>query len=124
MDTERFPAIRRILLPKDTNHHGFVFGGAIMAEIDLAGAVECSRHTDHKVVTVSVKEIEFKQPVRVGEVVTFWTRLVKIGTTSITVRVEVETGLNGNSVAVTAADVVYVTVEKDQHGDLRKVPVE
>ena len=63
--TDRYLAIRRILLPRDTNHRGEVFGGAILAEIDLAGAVEARRHTRHDVATVSVKEVVFKHPWRV-----------------------------------------------------------
>ena len=56
-------AIRRILLPRDTNHRGEIFGGAILAEIDLAGAVEARLHTRHDVATVAVKEVVFKKPV-------------------------------------------------------------
>ena len=123
--TDRYLAIRRILLPRDTNHRGEVFGGAILAEIDLAGAVEARRHTRHDVATVSVKEVVFKHPVVVGEVVTFWTRLVRVGTTSITVAVEVEcspSGLDG-PVSVTAAEVVYVAIKRTLGGTIIKVPV-
>lgn len=118
-------AIRRILLPKDTNHRGEVFGGALLAEIDLAGAVEARKHTKHDVATRSVKEVEFKRPVNVGEVVTFWTTLVRVGTTSITVRVEVESSPDGSEapVCVTAAEVVYVAIARNPDGTLRAVPV-
>ncbi len=118
-------AIRRILLTKDTNHRGEVFGGAILAEIDLAGAVEARRHTKHDVATMSFKEVVFKHPVKVGEVVTFWTRLKRIGTTSITVAVEVESSVDGSDapVSVTAAEVVYVTIARQADGTITKVPV-
>ena len=118
-------AIRRILLPQDTNHRGEVFGGAILAEIDLAGAVEARKHTRHDVATMSFKEVVFKHPVKVGEVVTFWTRLVRLGTTSITVSVEVESSVDGSEapVSVTAAEVVYVAIARQADGALSKVPL-
>lgn len=121
--SDRNIAIRRILLPRDTNHRGEIFGGAILAEIDLAGAVEARRHTRHDVATRSVKEVKFDRPVRVGEVVTFWTRLVRIGTTSITVSVEVESSVDGSDapVSVTAAEVTYVAIERQADGTITKV---
>lgn len=123
--TERNIAIRRLLLPRDTNHRGEVFGGAILAEIDLAGAVEARKHTDHDVATVAVKEVQFKQPVKVGDVVTFFTTVTKIGTSSIHVRVEVEASRDGESAphSVTAAEVVYVTIARKADGTIEKVPV-
>ena len=119
-------AIKRILLPRDTNHRGEIFGGAILAEIDLAGAVEARKHTEHDVATVAVKEVEFKKPVKVGDVVTFHTSLVRIGNTSIHVRVEVEASRDGqkDTISVTAAEVVYVTVAQDIENNLRPIPVE
>jgi len=74
---------------------------------------------------VAIKEIEFKRPVKVGEVVTFWTKLVRIGTTSITVAVEVESSPDGSDapVSVTAAEVVYVAIARDPDGAIHKVPV-
>jgi acyl-CoA thioesterase YciA len=124
MTSERNIAIRRILLPKDTNHRGEIFGGAVLAQIDLAGAVEARKHTEHDVATIAVKEVVFKSPLNVGDVVTFYTSLVRIGTTSITVKVEVESDPRGASVpvSVTAAEVVYVAV-KEVDGKIVKVPV-
>ena len=123
--TERNIAIRRILLPRDTNHRGEVFGGAILAEIDLAGAVEARRHTLHDVATVAVKEVQFKQPVRVGDVVTCYTTLLKLGTSSIHVQVEVEASRDGltSPHAVTAAEVVYVAIQRNEDGSIIKVPL-
>lgn len=127
MDSEtRNIAVRRILLPRDTNHRGEIFGGAILAEIDLAGAVEARRHTKHDVATVAVKEVNFKRPVNVGEVVTFWTTLVRLGRTSITVKVEVESSPDGSEApaSVTAAEVVYVAIRRDpQSGEITKVEI-
>jgi acyl-CoA thioesterase YciA len=114
-----------MLLPKDTNPRGEVFGGAILAEIDLAGAIETRRHTRHDVATRFMNGIEFKRPVAIGDVVTFYTSLVRIGTTSITVRVEVEFSRDGQEapVAVTATEVVYVAVKRLPDGSITKVPV-
>jgi len=119
-------AIRRILLPRDTNHRGEIFGGAILAEIDLAGAVEARLHTQHDVATRYMNGISFDRPVSTGDVVTFWTSLVKIGTTSITVKVEVEFSRNGEEspVAVTATEVVYVAIRYNQNGTITKLPVD
>ena len=118
-------AIRRLLLPRDTNHRGEVFGGALLAEIDLAGAVEARKHTKHDVATVAVKEVQFKHPVMVGDVVTFYTSVVKVGTSSIHVRVEVESSRDGagTSVSVTAAEVVYVAIKRGADGTISKVPI-
>jgi len=117
---------RRILLPRDTNHRGEIFGGAILAEIDLAGAVEARKHTKHDVATMSFKEVVFKHPVKVGEVVSFWTRLVRLGTTSLTVSVEVTSSMDGSdatAVSVTAAEVVYVAIARQPDGTISKVPL-
>lgn len=125
MTDTRNISIRRLLLPKDTNHRGEIFGGALLAEIDLAGAIEARRHTLHDAATISFKEVEFKRPVQVGDVVTFYTSLVRIGTTSIHVRVEVESSRDGEAVpvSVTAAEVVYVTIVRNPDGTITKVPV-
>lgn len=118
-------SLRRMLLPRDTNHRGEIFGGAILAEIDLAGAVEARKHTQWDVATISIKEVVFKHPIKVGEVVSFWTTLTRIGTTSITVQVEVESSPDGSAapVSVTAAEAVYVTIRRGQDGQIEKVPV-
>ncbi|MBI4815315.1 MAG: acyl-CoA thioesterase [Deltaproteobacteria bacterium] len=113
---DRNLAIRVILLPRDTNAHGTIFGGTILSHIDLAGAVEARRHTKHKVVTVAMDGVEFHQPVFVGDVVSFYTSLLKTGRTSIRVRVEVEAQRNHDPsqlVTVTSADVVYVAVDRE-----------
>jgi len=126
MTPTRNIAIRRILLPRDTNHRGEIFGGAILAEIDLAGAVEARKHTLHDVATVAVKEVQFHAPVLVGDVVTFYTSVTKVGTTSIHVRVEVESSRDGKDspVTVTAAELVYVAIRRNQDGTLTKMKIE
>lgn len=116
MSAERHLSIRVILLPKDTNHRGTIFGGVILSQIDLAGAEEARRYTDHAVVTVAMEAVEFHQPVYVGDVVSFWTRCVRTGNTSVAIHVEVEaersTGAR-ETVKVTEAKVVYVAVDAD-----------
>jgi len=124
---DRYLAVRRMLLPKDTNHRGEVFGGAVLAEIDLAGAMEAQRHTESDVATVAMNGIEFRKPLKIGDEISFWTSLVKVGNTSITVRVEVmasRPGRANDEKYVTAANLVYVAIERNPiTGEIRKVPV-
>src|ERR671938_1626801 len=105
------PAIRLVLMPKDTNAHGTIFGGVILSYIDIAAAIEVRRHTLKKIVTKAMREVVFVAPVFVGDLVSFYTELVRIGRTSITVRVRVEAERvmqPGLCARVTEAEVVYV----------------
>src|SRR5215471_17267031 len=116
--SERFPAIRVTMLPRDTNAYGTIFGGVILSYIDLAGGIECRRQSPKKFVTKAMHEVVFVSPVHLGDLVTFYTRTVRVGTTSITVDVEVEAerlGPGGTKelVRVTEAEVVYVAVGED-----------
>ena len=109
------PAIRVIMSPRDTNALGTIFGGIILNSIDQAGAVEAHKHSDRPVVTVAMHEVKFIAPVFVGDLVSFYTETVKIGTTSITVRVTVDAVRYGpphDTVRVTQAEVVYVAIDK------------
>ena len=111
----RQPAIRVILMPKDTNALGTIFGGIILSYIDQAGAVEAFRHTSQRVVTVAMREVEFHQPVFVGDLVSFYTSTLRLGRTSIAVKVVVEAErarVRGTPVKVTEAEVVYVQVDE------------
>src|SRR6266480_4069277 len=113
--SERFPAIRLTMLPRDTNAHGTIFGGVILSYIDMAGGIECRRQSPKKFVTKAMHEVVFVAPVYLGDLVTFYTRTVRIGTTSITIDVEVEAerlGVGGTKevVRVTEAEVIYVAV--------------
>jgi acyl-CoA thioesterase YciA len=124
-NAQRFPAIRLTMLPKDTNAYGTVFGGVILSYIDLAGGIEARRQSPKKFVTKAMREVVFVAPVHLGDLVTFYTRTLRIGKTSITVDVEVEVerlGPTGNKeiVRVTEAEVVYVAVdEKDRPTPVR-----
>lgn len=128
---DRNPAIRVLLLPKDTNAYGTIFGGVILSNIDLASAIEARKIAAHRYVTKAMREVEFLEPVFLGDIVSFYTETLRIGRTSITVRVIVEaerwgasptvagrTG-HGETVKVTEAEVVLVAVN-DQG---RPVPI-
>jgi len=116
MSEIRDPAIRITLLPRDTNSQGTIFGGVILSYIDTAGAIEAHRHTRmERFVTVAMREVIFHKPVFVGDLVSFYCETVRIGKTSITVRVIVEAERLGKDgqVRVTEAEVVYVAVDKE-----------
>jgi acyl-CoA thioesterase YciA len=84
------PTLRVTMLPRDTNSHGTIFGGVILSHIDLAGGIAASRQASRNFVTRAMREVEFIAPVYVGDVVSFYTSVVRQGTTSITVKVSVE----------------------------------
>jgi len=108
---QRNPAIRVVLLPRDTNSQGTIFGGVILSYIDLAGAVEAGRITSTLFVTKAMKEVVFKEPVRVGEVVSFYASTKRIGRTSITVHVDVEVLREEAEIHVTEADITFVCID-------------
>lgn len=116
----RDPAIRVALLPRDTNSRGTIFGGIILSYLDLAGAAQVSKITKQRCVTVAMKEVVFKAPVLVGEIVSFYATTTKIGKTSVSVHVDVEVDRDGEIVPVTQADLTYVCV--DTQG--KPIPVE
>lgn len=123
MTTHTDPAIRITLLPRDTNSQGTVFGGIILSYIDMAGAIEAHRRTKmDRFVTVAMREVIFHKPVFVGDLVSFYAETLRIGTTSITVRVVVEAeriGHTSQRVRVTEAEVVYVAVDENR----QKTPI-
>ena len=109
------PAIRVVMMPRDANYLGTIFGGVILSSLDLAGAVEAGQRSDRKLVTAAMHEVKFIAPVFVGDLVSFYTETIKIGSTSITVRVTVEAtrALAPHETArVTQADVVYVAIDE------------
>lgn len=111
------PAIRVLMMPRDTNAHGTIFGGVILSYIDQAGAIEARRQGCQLMVTVSMDKVVFHEPVFVGDLVSFWTETVRIGNTSITTKVVVEAlrvGTNSERVVVTEANVVYVNLGPDR----------
>jgi acyl-CoA thioesterase YciA len=124
----RYLAIKVAMMPRDTNPYGTIFGGVILSYIDQAGAVGASYEIrragwpDQPLVSVAMKSVEFHRPVFVGDIVSFWTRLVRVGTTSITTRVDVEADRGGEAVHLTEAEVTYVAVDLSG-GQRRPVPI-
>lgn len=115
MNSYQDPAIRITLLPRDTNSQGTIFGGVILSYIDTAGAIEAHRRTQMtRFVTIAMREVIFHKPVFVGDLVSFYAETIRIGTTSISVRVIVEAESLGKSerVRVTEAEVIYVAVDE------------
>jgi acyl-CoA thioesterase YciA len=105
-----------IPLPADSNANGDIFGGWVMAQVDLAGSVLPARHTKGRMATVAVKEFVFKQPVRVGDILSFFAEVTRIGRTSVTVDVEVYAErftTQGQYVKVTEAILTYVAIDVD-----------
>jgi acyl-CoA thioesterase YciA len=116
---DRVPAIKVLLLPKDTNNLGTIFGGVILAHIDLASAVEARRSAGpHRYVTKAMREVEFHEPVFLGDIVNFFTETIRIGRTSITVRVSVEAERWGTP---SASGVTPVPRFESPHGERVKV---
>jgi acyl-CoA thioesterase YciA len=115
--SEPYLAIQVVMMPRDTNPMGSIFGGVILSHIDQAGAIGARREVVQAggplpvLVTVAINRVEFKQPVLVGDVVRFLTRLVKMGRTSITMHINVEVERDGQVLQVTEAEVVYVGVD-------------
>jgi acyl-CoA thioesterase YciA len=106
--------LKVIPMPADCNANGDIFGGWVMAQVDLAGSVLPARHVRGRMATVAVNEFIFKQPVRVGDILSFYSRVVRVGNTSITVAVEVHAERmrnQGQFVKVTEATLTYVAID-------------
>jgi acyl-CoA thioesterase YciA len=111
------PVLRVMPMPADANIHGDVFGGWIMAQVDVAGAVPAARRANGRVATVAVTSFQFKNPVFVGDLLSFYAQVLKTGNTSITVEVEVyaeRMRLETEVVKVTEATLVYVATGPDR----------
>jgi acyl-CoA thioesterase YciA len=112
----RIPTLRRVMTPQDTNIMGTVFGGAILSEIDLAAAIEAHKLHSGNVVTVAMDKVEFKRPIFVGDLVSFYTERLRTGRSSVTVRVTVfaeRRKAPHETVPVTAALVTMVAVDEE-----------
>jgi acyl-CoA thioesterase YciA len=117
------PTIRVMPMPSDANIHGDVFGGWIMAQVDIAGAVPAARRANGRVATIAVNSFLFKQPVFVGDLLSFYAEVVKVGNTSVTISVEVyaeRNRLQADTVKVTEATLTYVAT--DEHRKPRQIP--
>jgi acyl-CoA thioesterase YciA len=114
---QREPTIRIAAMPSDANYTGDIFGGWLMGQVDIAGSIPALHRAKGRVATVAVNSFVFKQPIFVGDVVSFYTRIVKVGTTSITVEVEVYAQRDPAKpvcVKVTEATLTYVAVGEDR----------
>ena len=111
------PTLRVMPMPADANIHGDVFGGWIMAQVDIAGAIPAVRRANGRVGTVAVNSFVFKQPVFVGDLLSFYAKIMKTGRTSVTVNVEVyaeRNRLQSEIVKVTEATLTYVATGEDR----------
>jgi acyl-CoA thioesterase YciA len=120
---DRQLVMRVMPMPADTNGNGDIFGGWIMAQVDLAGGVLPARLAKGRIATVAVNQFIFKQPVSIGDLLSFYAHIERIGTTSITVHVEVyaeRNPANLHVVKVTEANLTYVAIDRD--GKPRQLP--
>ena len=122
LPTDQELVLKVIPMPADCNANGDIFGGWVMAQVDLAGAVLPARRVRGRMVTVAVNEFIFKQPIKVGDIVSFYASVTRFGTSSITVNVEVfaeQFHAQGEFVKVTEATLTYVAI--DEHGKPKPV---
>jgi acyl-CoA thioesterase YciA len=111
----KHPTLRLVPMPADANSTGDIFGGWVMSQVDIAGSIPAMRHARGRVATVAVNSFVFKQPVMIGDLVSLYADVVKVGRTSITVSVEVYVQRNPEkveTVKVTEATLTYVAVDK------------
>jgi acyl-CoA thioesterase YciA len=123
LPTDEQLVLKVIPMPRDVNANGDIFGGWVMAQVDLAGAVIAAPYADGRMATVAVNEFIFKHPVRVGDILSFYGKLVRLGRTSITVKIEVYAEhfrAQGSYTKVTEASITYVAI--DEQGKPREVP--
>jgi acyl-CoA thioesterase YciA len=116
--TERYLAVKVVMMPRDTNPMGTIFGGVLLSYIDQAGVVGAlweirkAGWPDPRLVTVGMNAVEFHEPVLVGDIVSFWTQVKRVGRTSIAVQVVVETERDRRGLNLTEAEVVYVSIDE------------
>ena len=125
LPSEHELVLKVIPMPGDCNANGDIFGGWVMAQVDLAGSVLPARYVQGRMATVAVNEFIFKQPVRVGDILSFFASLTRIGRTSITVQVEVYAErfqAQGQYIKVTEASLTYVAI--DDSGKPRPIAVQ
>ena len=126
LPSDRYLALKAAMMPRDTNKYGTIFGGVLLSHIDLAGDIGAHAvfHAEgwsaRSLVTVAMDRVEFKEPVFVGDTLSLWTQVSKIGRTSICVHVVAEVERKNQRITVTEADVTYVAIESK---DGKRVPV-
>ncbi|MFH1748009.1 MAG: acyl-CoA thioesterase [Planctomycetota bacterium] len=117
MEQQGEPAIRVVMMPRDTNPHGTIFGGVILSYIDQAGAIGARALAPHRFVTVAMDAVEFHEPVFVGDVLSLYTAVERVGRTSLTMRVHVHARRFEDpraDVPVTQALITFVAVDENQ----------
>jgi len=127
LPTDAELVLKVIPMPADCNANGDIFGGWVMAQVDLAGAVLPARYVNSRIATVAVNEFVFKQPVKVGDILSFFSKIQRIGNTSITVNVEVfaeRFSMQGHYLKVTQANITYVAIDSNGRPEAikRRVP--
>lgn len=123
LPTDQELVLKVIPMPADCNANGDIFGGWVMAQVDLAGAVLPARYTKGRIATVAVNEFIFKEAVKIGDILSFFSRVVRVGNTSITINVEVfaeRLSRQGEYIKVTQATLTYVAI--DENGKPRVIP--
>ena len=116
------PTIRTVPMPADSNANGDIFGGWVLSQMDIAGGVAASRIAQGRTVTVAVEAMKFHRPVAVGDVVSLYTEILRIGATSITVRIETIVTRRGAGAEITVTEGTFVYVAIDDQGRPRPVP--
>ena len=115
-NTDKAPTLRTIPMPADTNANGDIFGGWLLSQMDLAGAIAAVERTQNRVVTVGVDSMSFHEPVYVGDVVSFYTTITRIGNTSITIKIDswAKRRLSDQHLKVTEGVYTYVAIDQDR----------
>lgn len=125
LPTDMELVLKVIPMPADCNAGGDIFGGWVMAQVDLAGSVIPARYAQGRIATVAVNEFIFKQPVRLGDILSFYAKLVRLGRTSVAVKVEVyaeRLNIQGRYTKVTEASLTFVAIT--EQGEPRPLPVQ
>lgn len=125
LPTDMELVLKVIPMPADCNAGGDIFGGWVMAQVDLAGSVIPARYAQGRIATVAVKEFIFKQPVRLGDILSFYAKLTRLGRTSVTVKVEVyaeRLNIQGRYTKVTEASLTFVAIT--EQGEPRPLPAQ
>ncbi len=118
MESEPYLALKTAMMPRDTNKFGTIFGGVLLSYIDLAAGIGAQHFVqsqgwpEHALVTVAMDRIEFKEAVVVGDTVSFWTSVERVGNTSITLHISVETDRNRETIQVTQASATFVAIQE------------
>jgi acyl-CoA thioesterase YciA len=116
------PTIRTVPMPADSNQNGDIFGGWVLSQMDIAGGVAASRLAKGRLATVAVEAMKFHRPIAVGDVVSLYTEVVKVGTTSIAVKIETVVNRRNASEEIKVTEGIFVYVAIDEQGRPRSVP--